>query len=51
MSTKHFDAMTRSHLQVLQPFLAGFGATLFFGCAAMGAEKYGHVRVPVHVSV
>jgi hypothetical protein len=39
--------MTRSHLQVLQPFRVGFGVALFPGCQAMDVEKYGHVKVLV----
>jgi hypothetical protein len=39
--------MTRSHLHVLQPFLVGFGAIIFFGCDAIGAEKNGHVKISV----
>jgi hypothetical protein len=37
--------LTRSHLQVLQPFLVGFGAILFAGCEAMDVEKFGHAKV------
>lgn len=36
--------MTGSHLQVLQPFLVGFEATLPFAFDAMGAENYAHVE-------